>query len=318
MANYMINRKLKNVIIYLYALIFPSRIARDTQYFRLWESKGVHIVPVNFYEPIPNTSTLKADLWKNQSELVGININEQAQIKLLTDFSTKFKHEYDNLPKERTKVPHQYYINNDFFFNVDAEILYSMIRQFKPKRLIEIGSGNSTLLSAQAIQKNKEENPNYSCELTAIEPYPNPILTEGFPGLSKLINKNVQEIPLSEFKRLEENDILFIDSSHVLNIGSDVQYEYLEILPRLRKGVLVHIHDIFMPAEYPKEWILNEYRFWTEQYLLQAFLTYNEAYEVVWAASYMHLRNPDKQEASFSSYQQAEKWTGSFWIRKTR
>lgn len=314
----MISRRLKNIIIYAYSLIFPSKIAKDNQYFRLWERKGIHITPVHYYEPIPDTATLKAELWKKQSELVGININEKWQIQLLSLFSHKFKEEYDGFPRNRSKAPYQYYINNNYFFSVDAEILYCMIRYFKPKKILEIGSGYSTLLSAQAIQRNKHENPSYECEFVAIEPYPNRILTEGFPGLSKLIIKKAQEVPFSEFEKLRENDILFIDSSHVLNIGSDVQYEYLEILPRLSKGVLVHIHDIFMPAEYPKEWILKEHRFWTEQYLLQAFLIYNESYEVVWAGSYMHLKHPDKLEAAFSSYRRNEKWPGSFWMRKIR
>jgi hypothetical protein len=117
---------------------------------------------------------------------------------------------------------------------------------------------------------------------------------------------------------LEENDILFIDSSHVLKIGSDVQYEYLEILPRLNKGVIVHIHDIFLPAEYRKEWVLKDHIFWTEQYLLQAFLAFNDNFEILWAGSYMHLKHPDKLEVAFNSYRRNERWPGSFWIKKIR
>jgi hypothetical protein len=104
-----------------------------------------------------------------------------------------------------------------------------------------------------------------------------------------LIIDKVQNVSLSEFNKLEKNDILLIDSSHVLKIGSDVQYEYLEILPRLKKGVIVHVHDIFSPSEYPREWVLEDYRFWNEQYLLCAFLSFNSAFEVLWAGSYMHL-----------------------------
>jgi len=133
-----------------------------------------------------------------------------------------------------------------------------------------------------------------------------------------LIPKKVQDIPLSEFKKLSENDILFIDSSHVLKIGSDVQYLYLEVLPRLNKGVIVHAHDIFLPAEYPKEWVLKNYIFWNEQYLLQAFLAFNNSFEVLWAGSYMHLRHPDKLEEAFSSYKRDKIWPSSFWIRKIK
>lgn len=121
-----------------------------------------------------------------------------------------------------------------------------------------------------------------------------------------------------EFQKLKENDILFIDSSHVLKTGSDVQYEYLEILPRLNKGVLVHFHDIFLPAEYPQKWILEDHKFWNEQYLLQAFLAFNDSFEILWAGSYMHLNHPDKLEQFFKSYNKNKRWPGSFWVRKIR
>ena len=122
---------------------------------------------------------------------------------------------------------------------------------------------------------------------------------------------------MSEFLSLEENDILFIDSSHVLRIGGDVRYEYLEILPRLNRGVIVHAHDIFCPAEYPRQWVLEHYHFWTEQYLLQAFLTFNDSFEVLWGSSYMHINHPDKLEAAFSSYGRDVESPSSFWMRKT-
>ena len=230
-----------------------------------------------------------------------------------------FKLEYEAFPQNKRDVeaPFDYYVNNGGFESVDGEILYCVIRSFKPKRILEVGSGNSTYLSAQAILKNKEKN-GHECELIAVEPYPNNVLKAGFPGLSELIPAKIQDIPLAELSKLEENDILFIDSSHVLKIGSDVQYEYLEILPRLNKGVIVHIHDIFLPAEYKKDWVLKDYRFWTEQYLLQAFLAFNDSFEIFWAGSYMHLNHPDKLEAAFSSYNRSERCPGSFWMKKIR
>lgn len=217
--------------------------------FSIWQKFGLHITRNHFYEPIPDTRTLKDELWSNNSELVGININEKYQIHILSEFSSMFKMEYEAFPQNKRDVeaPFDYYVNNGGFESVDGEILYCMIRSFKPKRILEVGSGNSTYLSAQAILKNKEEN-GHECELIVVEPYPNNVLKTGFPGLSELIPAKIQDIPLAEFSKLEENDILFIDSSHVLKIGSDVQYEYLEILPRLNKGVIVHIHDIFLPA----------------------------------------------------------------------
>jgi len=283
--------------------------------FRSCEKIGIHVTPVSYESPIPDTRKLKDILWKEQTNLVGIDINEQNQIELLSLFSSRFKEEYERFPKSKTKVSYQYFINNITFGSVDSEILYCILRYFKPKRILEIGSGNSTYLSTQAIQKNFEEG-SHECELTSVEPYPNSVLKSGFPGFSKLITKKVQDIPLSEFSSLEENDVLFIDSSHALKIGSDVQYEMLEILPRLKKGVLVHIHDIFLPAEYPKSWVLKKFRFLNEQYLLQAFLAFNKSFEVQWAASYMHLKHPSKLEVAFSSYKRNKRWPSSFWMKK--
>lgn len=125
--------------------------------FPFWQKLGFHITPNHYYQPIPDTRTLKDDLWQKQSELIGIDINEEAQLNLLSFFSSKFREEYESLPRNKTLVPHQYYVDNDGFTSVDGEILYCMIRHFKPKNIFEIGSGNSTYLSAQAILKNKED-----------------------------------------------------------------------------------------------------------------------------------------------------------------
>ncbi len=286
--------------------------------FGLWERLGIHIVPNHFYQPIPDVRNLDERLWETPSALVGIDMSEQAQIVLLSQFQENYRSEYDQFPVSRTSRPYEYFVNNGGFESVDGEILYCTIRHFKPKRIIEIGSGNSTYLSALAIQRNKEENPEYSCELIAIEPYPNKVLRAGFPNLSRLIKEPVQNIPLSIFEELGENDILFIDSSHVLKAGSDVQYEYNEILPRLNKGVLIHVHDIFLPFEYPKKWICQYHLFWTEQYLLQAFLTYNSAFKVVWAGYYMHRSYPELLEKAFKTYDRKKIEPGSFWMRRTR
>lgn len=286
--------------------------------FGFWQKLGLNLTPIHFYYPIPNTKDLKDISWSKNSELISIPLNDETQLKLLSLFKSQFEGEYNNLPLKKTSLEYKYYINNNSFESGDAEILYSMIRNFKPKKIIEIGSGYSTFLSIQAVQKNKSENKNYDCDFISIEPYPNEILKKGFPGLSDLIDKKVQDVPLAIFSELNENDILFIDSSHVLKTGGDVQYEYLEILPRLKKGVIVHIHDIFLPAEYPKEWIFNEHRFWTEQYLLQAFLTFNESFKVLWAGQYMHLNFPEKLEEAFKSYNRKERNPGSFWIKKIK
>jgi predicted O-methyltransferase YrrM len=289
--------------------------------FNFWEKFGFHIVPIHFYEPIPDINSLDSNLWKKKSELIGINMNENVQLEYIDLFTNLYKSEYKSFSRYKTNIPFQYYTHNPSFSTINGEVLYCMIRHFKPNKVLEIGSGNSTFVSAYALEKNKLEN--HTGELISIEPYPKSILKQGFPGLSELIEKNLQDVELSLFENLSTNDILFIDSSHMLKFGSDVHYEYLEILPRLNKGVIVHIHDIFLPAEYPEDWLKKQHYFWNEQYLLQSFLTFNDSFEILWASNYLHIKYPDKLSSmseSYSDYSKNKQWTGpsSFWIRKIK
>jgi predicted O-methyltransferase YrrM len=283
--------------------------------FPLFQRLGFHVVPNRFNQPIPDTRTLKPALWETRSQLVGVNLREGEQLRLLSELSSRYKPEWDRFPLEPTTPNHQYYVNNRIFESVDGEMLYAMIRHHKPRRIVEVGSGFSTRLSAQAIARNVRDDAGYRCELTAIEPHPNPSLRSD--GAITLIDTEVQDVPLSFFTSLEENDILFIDSSHILRIGSDVQYECLEILPRLARGVLVHFHDIFFPSEYPPDTILKGYQFPNEQYIVQAFLSFNDAFEILWGGSFMHLTHPDLLEAAFASYSRDTRWPGSLWLRRT-
>ena len=284
--------------------------------FNFWQMLGIHVTRNHFYEPVPDTRTIKNSLWDAPSELAGIDIKEDKQVELLNNFSSTYSNEYENIPRNKTDIPYEYFVANKTFVAVDGEVLYCMVRSFKPSKIYEIGSGFSTYLSAKALLKNEQENGIHS-ELVAIEPYPNDILQKGFPGLKKLEIKNVQDVKVNYFKELKENDILFIDSSHVLKMGSDVKYEFFEILPRLNKGVIIHFHDIFLPYDYPKEWVMKDHIFWNEQYLLQAFLAFNDTFEILWAGSYMHVRHSDMLKEAFSSYND-KGWPGSFWIRKIK
>jgi hypothetical protein len=197
-----------------------------------------------------------------------------------------------------------------------AEVLYVLVRQYKPKRIIEVGSGFSTYLMAKACLKNYEET-RKETDYIVIDPFPNATVSKGVPGVSRLIAKPVEQVPIETFLALDENDFFFIDSSHVARIGGDVNYELLEILPRLKKGVVVHLHDIFLPYEYPKQFIFGFHRFWTEQYLLQSFLTLNFAFEVLWSGFYMYMKYPDECRATFPSFREnKEGGPASFWIRR--
>jgi predicted O-methyltransferase YrrM len=284
--------------------------------FPLFQKLGFHVTTNHFNQPIPDTRTLKDSLWTRRSELVGIDLREQAQLALLDEFVASYTAEYGEFPRDPVPGAPRYYLDNHVFESVDGEVLYCMVRHLKPKRIVEIGSGFSTLLSAQAIARNRADDPDYACELIAIDPYPNPVLRAGFPGLSRVIEDEVQNVPLELFTSLGSNDILFIDSSHILRIGSDVQYEYLEVVPRLAPGVAVHFHDIFLPSEYPKDIIFKGFQFPNEQYLVQAFLAFNDAFEILWAGSFMHLIHPELLESAFPSYSRAARWPGSLWVRR--
>ena len=226
--------------------------------------------------------------------------------------------EYKKFPRVKTASSYQYYVNNGMYESIDGEILYSMVRHFKPKKIIEIGCGYSTFLIAQAILQNRAESETNSCDLTAIDPYPKPILHRGFPGLTSLIESPVTKVPISRFQKLQADDILLIDSSHTLKIDGDVWYEYLEILPQLNKGVIVAFHDIFLPEEYPKKWVLEHHRFWNEQYLLQAFLAFNNNWEILWAGNWMRINHPQMLSEAFRPSDRAGHKPGGFWIRRCK
>lgn len=277
-------------------------------YFDLWEKHGFHITPVHFYSPIPNTRELPDSLWKTESDLPGINMNEAGQLHLLRDIFPQYHDEYRTFAHQKTEIPYEYYFENGSFIASDPLVLYCMVRHFKPKRVLEIGGGFSTLVTARAAQLNE------NTEVTCIEPYPNETLRAGFPGLTRLIEQKVQGVDPALFTQLEAGDILFVDTSHVVKCGSEVNTLFLEIFPRLNNGVIVHIHDIFFPLDYPRSWLHEHRIFWNEQYLLQAFLIHNAAFEVLFCNSFMALKYFHDLKTAFP---EAPAWGGgSFWMRK--
>ena len=295
-----------------------KRLVQKKCFFNLFEKSGIHVLPVNYYSPVPDTMTFKELFWVYKSNLKEVDLNIDTQLDLVDNIFPTFKHEYNKFPVSSREVsmPTEFAIDNGAFAFVDAYVLYCMIRHFLPKRIIEIGSGISTLISSKACSENKLGG--VLTELIAIEPYPNDTLKRGFPGLSRLIQEKVENIDFTLFESLNENDILFIDSSHVVRIGGDVIFEFIEVLPRLKKGVIVHFHDIFLPLHYPKEFVMKQRLFFTEQYLLQAFLMYNHAWEVLWAGTFMHLNYPERLKQAFHHYRPDKPGSGSFWMRRKR
>lgn len=282
----------------------------------LLSKAGFHLLRKHYYLPIPEEEDLT---FERDTELVGINMNESTSFNLIENVFNKFKEEFNSFPSNKTDDLYQYYLLNGSFMAIDGNVYYSLIRHLKPKKIVEVGSGNSTLLAAQAIMRNLEESRDKT-EITCIEPFPSNILKNAFQDLIHLIRKPVQEISLDFFELLEAGDILFIDSTHALKSGGDVWYEYCEIFPRLKSGVYVHIHDISLPKPYPRVYFENNL-FWNEQYVLQTFLTYNSKFEVVWAGNYMLCKYPEKITSAFtpeydlmrSKYPSSE--PTSFWMR---
>jgi predicted O-methyltransferase YrrM len=274
---------------------------------------GFHVTQVHYYQPIPDTRGLPLSLWNPVGDLPAVDMRQEQQEQLLSEIVTKFKDEYTAIPEGASTQEFHYYLGNLAFEAVDAEMLFGLIRLLKPQHMYEIGSGFSTRLAADALRRNRADG--YSCRFIAIEPYPSAELERELPSDVELWRVPVQKVSLSEFESLGENDILFIDSSHVCKIGSDVQFVFLEVLPRIRPGVVVHVHDIFMPMEYPKQWVLDQHLFWNEQYVLQTFLSFNTTFEVLWAGQWMHIKHPDVLMKAFPSYKTGVS-PGSFWFRR--
>jgi hypothetical protein len=299
--------------------------------FQALQFAGISVVPNHFYWPIPDVRGLPEEKWSSLSELIGIDLCLDRQLDEATEHLQHFASELD-FPMGKTGDPSEFHLKNGFFESVDAEVAYCTVRHQKPRFIIEIGSGYSTRLLASAARQNTNEGA--PTELISIDPHPGKVVYNGLDGLEALIKQPVQDIPVDFFNLLGAGDILFLDSSHVVSINSDVNYEILEILPRLAKGVIVHFHDIFLPAEYPRKFVIENLCFWSEQYLLQAFLAFNCSFEVLWASSALQFARKQELESLFSSwpgsYQRLPTWMSqlvptvdgrntwpcSFWLRR--
>ncbi|MEO5753884.1 MAG: class I SAM-dependent methyltransferase [Chthoniobacterales bacterium] len=297
----------------LLAQVLPFCLRRKEfgRWFKLWEAHGAHVSRVHFYEPIPDSRALPERLWERSQDLVGFDLNEKSQLHFLREVLPRYQAEYEQIPLGQSEAGEgEFYFPNGRFDGLDAIIAYCIIRHFGPRQIIEVGSGFSTLLLARAARANG------ATTLDCIEPYPVDFLRAGVDGVNSLRTEKVEEVPLAEFDRLAAGDVLFIDTSHVVRTGGDVNHLYLQVLPRLRPGVLVHIHDIFLPFEYPRDWIMEDRRFWTEQYLLQAFLIGNTGFEVLVGTAYLsHFHGAELARR----LPQAEPGRGgSFWMRRKK
>lgn len=274
---------------------------------------GVYPIRDHYYEPMYNYKKHLRHSLRDERKLPGIDLNEAGQLEWLGQFD--FAGELAKIP-EQPASGRMYYYKNPNFAEGDAECLYSLIRLKRPKRIVEIGSGFSTMMARDAIEQNRSEDAAYNCRHICIEPYEMQWL-DSIAGL-EVIRQKVEEVDSSIFGQLESDDILFIDSSHVIRPQSDVLTECLEILPILKPGVLIHIHDIFTPYDYLDHWLVDEVKLWNEQYLLEAFLSCNPQFEIVLALNYLSHKHPAKLAEKFPmlgrNVEQAE--PRSIWIRK--
>jgi predicted O-methyltransferase YrrM len=298
------------VLVSLIILKFISRLGMRKMFFsrNLFYLTGIYPVKDHYYEPLINPK----HLYKSLSEeriLSGINWNIESQLELLSSFN--FENELKKIPENYVSDT-EFHYKNKSFESGDAEFLYSIIRLKKPKRIIEIGSGHSTKIAKLAISKNTSIDTTYICNQICIEPYEMPWLEK--IGVT-VIRKRVEQIDIDFFRQLENNDILFIDSSHMIRPQGDVLFEFLELLPTLKKGVIVHIHDIFSPRDYLKEWIVEENKFWNEQYLLEAFLSCNNDWEIIGSLNYLKHNHYDLLQSKLPLLK-PEREPGSFYIMK--
>lgn len=266
----------------------------------------------HFYSPIADPVDLKLredKIYAQSDSMQAINLNVDGQLLLLKQLKT-FSGQA-KWPTDRPDDPSKYFYSNDQFPVLDAEFLYCALRHFRPKAMIEVGSGFSSLITAEVNRDYFNLELNFTC----IEPYPRQFLLDGVQGISSLIQEKIEDVDLSIFDQLHSGDILFIDSSHVSKIASDVNFLFFEVIPRLRPGVIVHIHDIFLPDEYPRVWMIDQGRNWNEQYLTRAFLMFNKEWSVIWASHFMGTRYTKDVQMVFPQYPKLG-GGGSIWLRR--
>tara|TARA_B100001057_G_scaffold284216_1_gene284545 strand:- start:1849 stop:2847 length:999 start_codon:yes stop_codon:yes gene_type:complete len=280
---------------------------------------GVFPIRDHYYEPLFNSNNLDRQKIRNRS-LPGIKLNDEFQ----KDFISKlqFSKELLDLNLKNSENNMDFHFNNGSFESGDAEMLYQFIRNTNPSKIIEIGSGNSTKIAAAALEKNKEDN-GLNAEHICIEPYEMPWLEK--MNNVQLIRRDIQTVDFDWSSILSEGDLLFIDSTHIIQPQGDVLHIYLKILPLLSKGVNIHIHDIFLPNDYLEEWLFEDVRLWNEQYLVETILSTSDQYKILISLNYMWHKYPSlvrkvcpyiDDEELLSTYDTDLREPGSLYLRK--
>lgn len=270
--------------------------------------------PGHFYSPIPNIHYIKSresEIFDSNKVPRGVNLNDKVQIKIFTNISKSYIS--TDFPFKKSSK-NRYFSNNPNYSLGDAIIYAGILKKYKPKNVIEIGSGYSSCVLLDINEKYLYSKTN----ITFIEPYPD-LLTSLIKGkdlkIANIISTNLEKTDIYIFKKLKKNDILFIDSTHVSKVGSDVNQIVFNILPILKKGVIIHIHDVFYPFEYPKEWIYDG-RAWNEDYLINAFLQFNDHFEIIYFNNYFAQKYKDTVKENIPNI--LTNPGGSIWLKKIK
>jgi predicted O-methyltransferase YrrM len=271
---------------------------------RFGRSFGIAVVPVHPYSPVPDLDWMRANLeaWAWPSLLPGIRWNLEKQAIWLKETCLPYQKEYVGSPVYREAVAKGM---GPGYGYIEAQVLHGVLRAIKPARIIEVGGGVSTFCMAKACEKNCEETQR-PCDILTIEPFPRKALRSfverGLPDVkTHLVEEMVQKVPLETFQELSANDFLFIDSSHTVKPGGDVNFLVLEVIPRLRPGVFVHFHDIYLPYDYQRN-VLRSFLCWTETSLVRALLVENHRIEVLACLSALHYTCKELLREIFPEY----------------
>jgi predicted O-methyltransferase YrrM len=275
----------------------------------------IFVEPGHFYSPIPDPRQLMVEpersrIWPaTPPETPGVNWRDEDQVVLCREVFARQKRM--KLAETPTPNPADFYLTNDAYPPLDTWILEGMLRAIKPKRMIEVGSGYSSLVTAAVNRTYLGYDLNFTC----IDPNPEDFLVPGVAGIDELIPAQVQQVPTARFEELGDGDVLFIDTAHTVKTGGDVPFLYNQVIPRLAPGVFVHLHDIFLPLDYPQPWVF-EGRAWNEQYLVQSFLAFNDEFEVVFGAIWMLTFHPEEIREAFPGLERFKYTGSSLWLRR--
>ena len=280
---------------------------------QIGDSWGYFIRPIHYFEPLPDFSMITLEQVLKRRNFKHINLDWKLQLDYVEKLE-KYTNEIQAIANKTDANIHFDFYNNAYR-ELDAAIYYALIREIKPSRVIEIGSGHSTFIANLAIKKNEQEG-NVG-HLTCIEPYPPKFLVDQKLNI-ELIQTKLEDIDLNFFDKLQSGDMLFIDSTHTVKFNSDCVREILDILPQLPKGVFVHIHDIFFPYDYPCQWLIEDRRAWNEQYLVEAFLAYNPSFKVILANNWLTIDYPERVANIWKDVLKCKDThnAGGLWIRK--